>query len=493
MGRRRLCPYGVSLNRKGVITVKTYNDLLEAGSDEKSRMSFIQSAIGDHKSSDMYKTAKKARLYYQGENPTIAAYEKVIFDATGKAYTDLFAANHKITSNFFRIVVDQAVDYLMGNGITLKNSASKEKLGPGFEKKAYDAVKSGMIGGISFGFWNFDHLEIFHFADSPNSPGFVPLYDEENGALMAGIRYWQVSENKPLRCTLYEPDGLTEYIKRKNAEMEVMQPKQSYIVHTTAVEADSTRIYTGENYPGFPIVPFRNNEDCRSELCGKQNAIDALDLLTSGMVNNVDEGSVIYWVLRNSDGMDYKDADDFLQMLKRTHIAFMDNTENGSYAEPKTVEVPIVATKTAIDQLKKQLYEDFQALDTSDESINSTTATGINFRYASLDLKCNKLEFQVTEFLQGIFKFAGVEDDPTYTRDKIINKMEEMQTLAIMAPYVDDEYLTTKAMTIMGDADMVEDVLKRRASEDFDRFIGNPKNGNNKPVDDQDIGENGEN
>lgn len=463
-----------------MITVKTYQDLIEAGADEKSRISFIKSAIADHKSSDMYKTAKKARLYYQGENPTIASYEKVIFDAMGKAHTDLFAANHKIASNFFHIVVDQAVDYLMGNGITLKNDANKDRLGPNFEKKAYDAVKAGMIGGISFGFWNFDHLEIFHFADSQNCPGFVPLYDEENGALMAGIRYWQISENKPLRCTLYEPDGLTEYIKRKNDDMEIMQPKRSYIIHTTATDVESTRIYTGENYPSLPIVPFRNNEDCRSELCGKQNTIDALDLVSSGMVNNIDEGSIIYWVLQNSAGMDYKDADDFLQMLKRTHIAFMDEAGEGSHAEPKTIDVPIVATKTAIDQLTQQLYKDFQALDTGDEVLNSTTATGINFRYAGLDLKCNKLEFQVTEFLQEIFKFAGVDDTPTYTRDKIINKMEEMQTLAIMAPYVDDEYLTTKSMTIMGDADMVEDVLKRRAAEDLDRFSSNTQDKNNQ-------------
>lgn len=51
-----------------------------------------------------------------------------------------------------------------------------------------------------------------------------------------------------------------------------------------------------------------------------------------------------------------------------------------------------------------------------------------------------------------------------------------MQTLLMAAPYADDEYMTTKALTILGDADMVDDVLKRRAADDLGRFDGNNPN-----------------
>lgn len=56
---------------------------------------------------------------------------------------------------------------------------------------------------------------------------FVPLHDEEDGALKAGIRFCQIAPDKPLRMTLYELDGYTEYIRRKSKDIEV-KPKRMY-------------------------------------------------------------------------------------------------------------------------------------------------------------------------------------------------------------------------------------------------------------------------
>ena len=54
--------------------MKTYQDLLAVGEDEKARMDFVLQAINDHKGSDAYKIAENAQLYYDGENPTISHY-----------------------------------------------------------------------------------------------------------------------------------------------------------------------------------------------------------------------------------------------------------------------------------------------------------------------------------------------------------------------------------------------------------------------------------
>lgn len=426
---------------------------------EADVINFITSAIADHKSSYLYQTAVDAKLYYQGENPTISRYEKIVYDMQGKAHRDMWTANHKIKSKFFKIVVDQEVNYLLGNGITLKKG--KDKLGKNFDQIVSRAAKYAVIGGVSFGFWNLDHIEVFRVTE------FVPLYDEENGALMAGIRFWQVADNKPLRCTLYEIDGYTEYIRRSGEDMVVLHEKQSYVIHATAAAADKDKIYTGENYPTFPIVPLKYDDDSRPEICGGRNTIDALDLMRSGMVNNTDEGSIIYWALTNCGGMDYVDAEKFLQTVKTTHVAFMDNADDGAHAEPHTVEMPVTSSQATIDMLTRTLFEDFQAINTGDETLNASTATGIKFRYVSLDLKVDGLEGQVTEFLHGIFALAGVDDEPTYTRNRIINTLEEMQTVIMAADYLDDEYITTKALTLMGDADQVEAVKKRRSAEEL--------------------------
>ena len=447
----------------------TYQDLLSCGQDERRRMDFIRSAVNQHRSSDIYEIAVAAQKYYDGENPTINKYEKILYDMQGRAHRDMYTANHKIASRFFGFVVDQANSYLLGNGVTFPDGTDKGKLGSDFDRQVSRAAEYAMIGGVSFGFWNLDHVEIFEVTE------FAPLYDEENGALRAGVRFWQLSADKPMRYTLYESDGYTEYMQDKGRDMEVLHPKRPYVLRVTGskADADKDKIYHGENYPSFPIVPLKNNRHCKSELVGRRSTIDALDLCCSNMVNNVDEGNIIYWVLTNCGGMDYVDAEKFLDAVRKSHVAFMEDATDGAHAEPHTIEAPYVGTQTAIDMLEKKLYQDFQSFDASAVTAGNQTATAIKASYVPLDLKTDKFERQVTEFISGILALAGIDGEPTYTRNQIINKSEEIQSVLMAAPYVTQEYLTRKLLTILGDADMAEDILKQMAADDLGKFDGN--------------------
>lgn len=427
-------------------------------------MAFVQSAICEYKSSNSYRLAQDARLYYTGENPTINRYEKIIYDFQGRAHRDMYTANHKIASKFFGMVVDQEVSYLLGNGISFANKNTKEKLCPCFDEDMQDAAREALISGQAFVFWNLDHTQVF------TAEEFVPLYDEENGALMAGIRFWQVAENKPLRATLYEIDGYTEYVKLNSSDMTVQQKKRPYKLKIQYSEVDGAEIYAGENYPGFPIVPLRNGKKAQSEMQGRRNTVDALDLASSNMVNNVDEGNLIYWVLTNCGGMDEVDDAQFVERLKTTHVAHADGDE-GAKATPQSIEAPYAGTQQTIDMLTRRLYDDFQAFDSAAVSAGNQTATAIKASYVPLDLKTDKFEACVTRCVKGILAVAGIDDTPTYTRNKIINAQEEMQTLLMGAAYYDDEYITKKALTLLGDADQYEGLMRRKAAEEKDRII----------------------
>lgn len=427
-------------------------------------MAFVQGAICEYKSSNSYRLAQDARLYYTGENPTINRYEKIIYDFQGRAHRDMYTANHKIASKFFGLVVDQEVSYLLGNGISFTDKTTKEKLCPCFDEDMQDAAREALISGQAFVFWNLDHTQVF------TSEEFVPLYDEENGALMAGIRFWQVAENKPLRATLYEIDGYTEYVKPNSSDMTVQRKKRPYKLKIQYSEVDGAEIYAGENYPGFPIVPLRNGKKAQSEMQGRRNTVDALDLASSNMVNNVDEGNLIYWVLTNCGGMDEVDDAQFVERLKTTHVAHADGDE-GAKATPQSIEAPYAGTQQTIDMLTKRLYDDFQAFDSAAVSASNQTATAIKASYVPLDLKTDKFEAYVTRCIKGILAVAGIDDTPTYTRNKIINAQEEMQTLLLGAAYYDDEYITKKALTLLGDADQYEGLMRRKAAEGIDRII----------------------
>ena len=445
----------------------TYQDLLEVGKDEKARMDFIRKAINEHKGSKAYKIAVDAELYFKGENPTINRYEKIIYDMQGRAHRDMYTANHKIASSFFGFDVRQEVSYLLGNGVTFQEDATKDKLGKKFDLEMVKAGKYALIAGVSFGFWNLDHVDVFKFRE------FVPLYDEENGALMAGIRFWQVADDKPLRATLYEVDGYTDYIQRSGEDMTVLKDKRPYILRLRTSQADGTEIYDGQNYPSFPIVPLKNGEDMLSELTGKRNTIDALDLCASNMVNNVDEGNLIYWVLTNCGGMDDLDDAKFVERLKTLHVSHADG-DDGAKAEAHTLEAPYNGTSATIDMLKRKLYEDFQAFDSSAVSAGNQTATAIAASYTPLDLKVDDFEASVTEFILGLLALAGIDDEPSYTRSRIINRSEETQTLLMGAEYYDNEYITKKLLTINGDADQYEALMERKAAEEVERMDEEP-------------------
>lgn len=395
-------------------------------------------------------------------NPTINRYEKIIYDMQGRSHTDMWTANHKLASRFFGMAVDQEVSYLLGNGVTFAEKETENKLCQDFDQEVMDAAREAKIAGVSFGFWDLTHLRVFSLLE------FAPLYDEEDGALKAGIRFWQVAPDKPLRATLYELDGFTEYFQPKNKDMGVLQEKRSYKLVIRKAEVGETEIYDGGNYPSFPIVPLKNNKRCLSEIVGKRNTIDALDLASSNMVNNVDEGNLIYWVLSNCNGMDDLDDAKFVERLKTTHVAHA-NGDDGAKVESKTIEAPYEGTNSTIDMLKKKLYEDFLAFDSSAISTTSNqSATAIKASYIPLDLKTDKFEAEVTRFIVGILQIAGIDDKPSYTRSQIINKLEEIQALLMGAAYYDDEYITKKLLTINGDIDQYEDMMKRKAAEVID-------------------------
>ena len=446
-----------------MIDILTYNDLLEIGENERDRMEFVLSAIREHKASKDYAIAADAELYYKHQNPTIMRFQKWIYNQFGQKVPDIWSANNKIASNWYNYFTTQAVSYLLGNGVTFgKKEATKDKLGKDFDKKVQDIATHAKNGGVAFGFWNLDHLECFDLTE------FVPLYDEDDGGLKAGIRFWQIDDQKPLRATLYELDGYTDYIKKRDKDIDVLTKKRAYkqIVRKSEVEGET--ILDGENYPGFPIVPLWN-VNRQSDLVGNQGTIDAYDLMVSGLINNVSDGEFIYWILKNCGGMNEVDDAKFIEQLKLTRVAHADGDE-GAGVEAHNVSVEFEASAEALDRLTAQLYKDFMALKVQDVSAGSVTATQIQAAYEPINQKTDQFEHCVTEFINGILALAGIEDEPTYTRSQMSNQSELLEMVLQCAEYLDDEYVTTKILTLLGDADKVQEVLKRKDVEAADRY-----------------------
>lgn len=442
----------------------TYQDLLAIGESQEERLDFVRSVITTHKSSAEYNTACIAKDYITHNNRTIMEYKKLLYTISGQAVPDNYSADYKIPSGFFERFVTQENQFLLGNGTMWMDAKTKDKLGTKrypFDTQLQTAGKEALVGGVSFGFWNLDHVDVFSITE------FAPLYDEENGALMAGVRFWQVSEDRPLRATLYEPDGYTEYIWRKS-EGSVLKEKTTYKVTVGTSEADGMQIYDGENYPTFPIVPLWGNPYHQSELVGFREQIDAYDLIKSGFANDVDDASQIFWILQNAGGMDEVDLAKFINQIKRVHAAVME--DGGAHAEPHTMDVPYESREALLTRLEHDMYKDYMAFNPEVISGGAVTATQIKAAYEPINNKADQYEYCILQFIQGILELAGIEDHPTFTRSMIVNVTEEVQTVLLAASALDADYVTRKILTLFGDADKADQMLQDIDKGEMQRF-----------------------
>lgn len=441
--------------------MKTYQDFLEvAEKSDRDRMEFVLAAINDHKNSDLYQQAKIAREYDEHRNVTIITVQKLLYTLSGKAIPDNYSANYKLRSAFFPIFMRQETQYLLSNGVILKNAENKKRLGKKFDNQIQDLARSALVSGVAYGFWNLDHLEVFTALE------FVPLLDEENGSLRAGIRFWQVAANKPLRATLYEPDGFTQFIRRSGKEMEILAQKRGYISVEASSEVDGTEILEYQNYPGFPIIPMYGNRARQSELVGQREAIDCYDLIKSGFADTVDDASIIYWTISNAGGMDEIDMARFKETMRRIGVGLVD--DDGAKAEAHTLTIPVEAREALLSRLSDDLYRDFQMLDTTKIQGGQKTATEITAAYQQMDNKVDEFEYCVGDFLYQLFALIGIDDEPTFTRSKIVNQLEQTQMVLLAAGYLDDETILSKLPWLTQEE--IANILKRKSAEELDRY-----------------------
>lgn len=452
----------------------TYQDLEKYKEEsEPVRMQFIRTAITQHQASKQYRTARTAANYAKKHNETIMNFQKMIYNAAGNAVPDTFSSNYKVGRAFFPFFITQENQYLLSNGVSWEDEETSKKLGTKkkpFDRQLMKAGREALIGGVSFGFFNLDHVDVFKITE------FVPFYDETNSALRGGIRFWQIDIDKPLRATLYEEDGYTEYIwnrrfiEGRNEYIEegaVLKEKRPYITTVKYVPVDDEYIYQGENYPSFPIVPLYANEDHQSELVGLQEQIDTFDLIKSGFCNNVEEASYVFWAIHNAGGMDDGDLSQFIKRVRTIHAAVTEDT--GAEAEPKTIDTPYQGREALLERLEKDLFKDAMAFDPEQVTSGGATATQIKSAYEPLDSKANDYEYCVTDFVNGILELVGIDDTPTFTRSRIVNASEVIQTVLSAADHLSEEYVTTKVLTVLGDGDQVESVLNEMDADELGR------------------------
>lgn len=454
----------------------TYQDFINDGASVQA----ISNAITHHLNSDLYKTAKSADAYDHQKNETILNYVKTIFTMTGSPVEDFTASNNKLCSNFFHRLNTQRCTYLLGNGVSFSDhkeneigedgveitkDTTKETLGNRFDTDLKKMGYNSLIHAVCFGFWNVDRLHVFPVTE------FVPLWDEETGALRSGIRFWRIDSTKPMIVVLYEEDGYTKFKSKADVglDLEEIQAKRPYKTIVNITEADGEEVVGEENYGSLPIVPLWGSDLHQSTLVGMKEKIDSFDLIRSGFANDLTDCAQIYWILENCGGMSDLELERFRDRLKINHIAKVD-TDN-SKATPYTQEIPYGARAAYLAEIRSGIYEDFGALDVHAVAAGATN-DHIDAAYQPMDEEADNFEYQVTEFIQQVLKLMGIEDTPVFKRNRISNEKEQTDMILSAAEYLDEETILQKLPFVT--VDEVANILAKKDQEAANRFEESP-------------------
>lgn len=456
-----------------ILTFQDFTDAVQRG----QTIDFIQKAIAEHRNSAAYKIAVDADEYDAQRNVTVNSVIKSLYDISSnidketgvermgvRKKTDTTASNHHIASNFFHRLNNDRVAYSLGNGVTFDTDGVKEALGARFDTDLFNAGKLAMKHGVTFCFWNVDRLHVFPLTQ------FVPLLDESDSTLRAGIRFWSLDwKEKPVYAILYEEDGFTKFRTRDGSkglilgEIEEKQDYRQKVVHT---DAGGDEIIGDGNYSALPIVPLYGNEFHQSTLVGMRAAIDAYDLIQSGFANDVEDCAQIYWLLGNATGMDDNDIQHFMDRLRFSHAAAFDS--NNSTVTPYTQEVPYNSREAFLARIEQSIYRDFGAFNPADVAAGNITATQIRAAYQAQDIEADAFEYQIIETVQQILALQGLEGTPQFSRNRIANQLEEVNMVVSEAAWLDDETVLDLLPNIT--PDMKEAIMERKDVQDAQRL-----------------------
>lgn len=370
--------------------------------------------IREDAASEKKRQARKGLEYYEGKHD-ILNYKLYYYNADGNLVEDQTRSNIKISHPFFTELVDQEVQYMLSG----KN---------GFVKSDDPELQSIMDERFNY---NEDFLaELYELITGTVSKGFDYMYAYKNRDDQIAFE-WADSLGVVEVDGKYTSDGkdyvIYHFIERigkdrtKVERIQVWDDEATYFFYSTKegeiLDEPSTDerpnprphiLYKRENdentyYDSLGFIPFFRLDNNRKKLSGLhpiKGLIDDYDLMSCGLSNNLEDASEYLVVVKGFQG---DNLEELMQNVKtKKHIGV--NGDSGGDVEFKTVDIPYDARKTKLDLDEKNIYRFGMGFNSAQLGDGNITNIVIKSRYALLDLKCNKLEVRLKQFMRHILK-----------------------------------------------------------------------------------------
>ena len=370
----------------------------------------IKAFIDSDASSDKKKLARVGQRYYEADHD-IKEYRIFFIDAEGKVQEDKTKSNIKISHPFFTELVDQEVQYMLSGKDGLVKSDVPElqtELDNYFnENEDFVAELTEVLtGAISkgfehmYGYKNKEGKTAFQCADSL---GVIEVRAKDTDDGCEYVIYWYVDrvgkDGKKIKRIQVWDDKQTHFF---------CQVDDGQIVPDDSVDLNPRphAIYKKDGddstyYEGYGFIPFFRLDNCKKQFSGLKpikHLIDDYDLMSCGLSNNIQDTNEALYVVKGFQGDNLDEL--MINMKAKKHVGV---DEDGG-VEIHTIDIPYQARQTKLDLDEKNIYRFGMGFNSAQLGDGNITNIVIKSRYALLDLKCNKLEIRLKQFMRKLLK-----------------------------------------------------------------------------------------
>ena len=460
----------------------------------------IRTFIDNDKASMKKQLARTGQRYYESDHD-IRDYRIFFFDADGQLKEDKTKSNIKISHPFFTELVDQEVQYMLSGKdgfIRSDNPELQTELDAYFNEnedflsELYEVLTGCVSKGFeyAYAYKNAEDKTAFQCADSL---GVVEVKAKETDDGCEYVIYWYVDrigkDNKRIkRIQVWDKDQTFFYVQEDNGkilldESQEINPRP----HTIYKKDKDDATY----YEGFGFIPFFRLDNCKKQFSGLKPIkalIDDYDIMSCGLSNNIQDTAEALYVVKGFQG---DNLDELMTNVKaKKHIGV---DENGG-VEVHTVDIPYQARQAKLDLDEKNIYRFGMGFNSAQLGDGNITNVVIKSRYALLDLKCNKLEIRLKQFMRKLLKvvLAEINDENgtdyqqkdvyfAFDREVMTNAADNAQieltdaqkqqvqinTLLGLASHLDNETLMQNICEVLDlDYDDIKDKLPEHTTND---------------------------
>lgn len=379
----------------------------------------IRIFLDQDKTSTKKHFARMGQRYYDGDHD-IRNYRVFFIDAEGNLQEDKYRSNVKIAHPFFTELVDQEVQYMLSGKegfVRSDNPDLQDKMdayfndNEDFASELYELLTGCVVKGFDYfyAYKNEEGKTAFQCADGL---GVVEIEAKDASDGRDHVLYCYTErrgkDNKRVRH-IQDWDAENAYFYKQEEDGEI-KPDNCIEVDGQFVNVRPHAIFTKgkkmfmETFGFIPFFRIDNNKKQISGLKAIKEQIDDYDLMSCGLSNNIQDTNEALYVVRGFQG---DNLDELMMNIKaKKHIGVDD--EGG--VEIKTVDIPYEARKIKMEVDEKNIFRFGMGVNTEAlKDTSATTSIAIKSAYSLLDLKANKLEIRLKQFMRKLLKVVLAE------------------------------------------------------------------------------------